>query len=117
MRSLPWLSWFRLSCPWSVSLRTLSSDVPPTKQVVVQHLGLLGQSGQMSKTRDLNAAWNSAKRQVAREHPATFCLDGKSAATLANALASDVGRADSHRAAILAKHAATSTLLSRELPQ
>jgi hypothetical protein len=31
----------------------------------------------MSKTRDVNAAWNSAKRQVAREHPDRFCLDGK----------------------------------------
>jgi hypothetical protein len=48
--------------------------VTPSKEVVVQHLGLLGQ---MSKTRDVNAAWNSAKRQVAREHPDRFCLDGK----------------------------------------
>jgi hypothetical protein len=40
----------------------------------VEHLGLLGQ---MSKTRDINAAWNSAKRQVVREHPDRFCLDGK----------------------------------------
>jgi hypothetical protein len=30
----------------------------------------------MIKTRDINAAWNSAKRQVAREHPNRFCLDG-----------------------------------------
>jgi hypothetical protein len=42
--------------------------------VVVQHLGLIGQ---MSKTRDVNAAWNSAKRQVVREYPGRFCLDGK----------------------------------------
>jgi hypothetical protein len=48
--------------------------VTPSKEVVVQHLGLLGQ---MSKTRDVNAAWNSAKRQVVREHPDRFCLDGK----------------------------------------
>ena len=40
----------------------------------MQHLGLLGQ---MSKARDINAAWNSAKRQVVREHPDRFCLDGK----------------------------------------
>ena len=46
----------------------------PLKEVVVQHLGL---RYQMSKTRDINAAWNSAKRQVAREHPNRFCLDGK----------------------------------------
>jgi len=25
----------------------------------------------------MNAAWNSAKRQVVREHPDRFCLDGK----------------------------------------
>jgi hypothetical protein len=31
----------------------------------------------MTKTRDMNAAWNSAKRQIAREHPDRFCLDGK----------------------------------------
>jgi hypothetical protein len=54
------------------------SQLPPqatlSKEVVAQHLCLLGQ---MSKTRDINAAWNSAKRQVAREHPERFCLDGK----------------------------------------
>ena len=55
-------------------LSRLPPEVTPSKEVVVRHLGLLGQ---MSKTRDLNAAWNSAKRQVAREHPNRFCLDGK----------------------------------------
>ena len=54
-------------------LLRLPSEAAPTKELVVQHLGLLGQ---MSKTRDLNAAWNSAKRQVARERPDRFCLDG-----------------------------------------
>lgn len=53
-------------------------QLPPaatlSKDVVVQHLGLLGQ---MSKTRDIDAAWKSARRQVAREHPDRFCLDGK----------------------------------------
>ena len=53
-------------------------QLPPqatlSKDVVVLNLGLLGQ---MCKTRDINAAWNSAKRQVAREHPDKFCLDGK----------------------------------------
>jgi hypothetical protein len=47
-------------------LSRLPPEVPPSKEVVVQHLGLLGQ---MSKTRDINAAWKSAKRQVVREHP------------------------------------------------
>ena len=54
------------------------SQLPPqatlSKEVVAQHLGLLAQ---MSKTRDINAAWNSAKRHIAREHPERFCLDGK----------------------------------------
>jgi hypothetical protein len=54
------------------------SQLPPeatlSKEVVVEYLGLLGQ---MSKTRDINAAWNSAKRQAVREHPDKFCLDGK----------------------------------------
>ena len=55
-------------------LSQLPPEAPPSKQVVVEHLGPLGQ---MSKTRDINAAWNSAKRQVVREHPDRFCLDGK----------------------------------------
>jgi len=55
-------------------LLQLPSASTPSKEVVVQYLGLLGQ---MSKTRDVNAAWNSAKRQVFREHADRFCLDGK----------------------------------------
>lgn len=49
-------------------------EATPSRDVVVQRLGLLGQ---MSTTRDINAAWNSAKRQIVREHPDRFCLDGK----------------------------------------
>lgn len=55
-------------------LSQLPPGVTPSKEVVVQHLGMLGQ---MSKTRDVNAAWNSAKRQVVRAYPDRFCLDGK----------------------------------------
>ena len=55
-------------------LSQLPREATPSKEVVVQHLGLLGQ---MTKTRDINAAWNSAKRQIAREHPDRFHLDGK----------------------------------------
>ncbi len=55
-------------------LSQLPPEVTPSKEVVVQHLGLLGQ---MSKTRDLNAAWNGAKRQAVRDHPDRFCFDGK----------------------------------------
>lgn len=63
-------------------LSQLPPGATPSMDVVVSHLGLLGQ---LSKTRDLNAAWNSAKRQAAREHPDRFCVDGKvlrSAATM-----------------------------------
>jgi hypothetical protein len=52
----------------------LPVDAPPSKEIVVQGLGILGQA---AKTRDINAAWDSAKRQVARDHPEQFCLDGK----------------------------------------
>jgi hypothetical protein len=55
-------------------LSQLPSDATPTKEAVMQHLGLVGH---MSKTRDINAAWNSAKRQIVREHPDKFRLDGK----------------------------------------
>lgn len=55
-------------------LLQLPPDAAPSKDVVVEHLGLLGQ---MSKTRDINAAWNNAKRQVVRDHPDRFSLDGK----------------------------------------
>ena len=53
-------------------------QLPPeavlSKEIVVQHIGLLGQ---MSRTRDVNAAWNGAKRAIVREHPDRFWLDGK----------------------------------------
>jgi len=55
-------------------LMQLPPEAAPSKEVVVQYLGIMGQ---MSKTRDVNAAWNNAKRQVARDHPDRFCLDGK----------------------------------------
>lgn|SRR5258708_4118687 len=55
-------------------LTQLPPEVTPSKEVVVQHLGVLGQ---ISKTRDSHAAWNSAKRQIVRDHPDRFCLDGK----------------------------------------
>lgn len=55
-------------------LLQLPPEAAPSKEVVVHYLGLLGQ---MSKTRYINAAWNSAKRQVVREHPDRFRLDGK----------------------------------------
>ena len=55
-------------------LSRLPPEVTPSKEAVVHCLGPLGQ---MSKTRDIDAAWNSAKRQAVRDHPDRFCLDGK----------------------------------------
>ncbi len=44
------------------------------KETIVAHLGLLGQ---MSSTRDINAAWNDAKKRAGREYPEKFILDGR----------------------------------------
>jgi hypothetical protein len=44
------------------------------KETIVAHLGLLGQ---MSSTREINAAWNDAKKRAAREYPEKFMLDGR----------------------------------------
>ena len=44
------------------------------KETVVANLGLLGN---MSATRDINAAWNEAKRKAAKEYPEKFILDGR----------------------------------------
>ena len=44
------------------------------KETIVTHLGLLGQ---MSSTREINAAWNDAKKRAAREYPEKFMLDGR----------------------------------------
>ena len=41
------------------------------KETIVGHLGLLGQ---MSATRDINAAWNGTKKKAAREYPEKFLL-------------------------------------------
>jgi len=41
------------------------------KETIVGHLGLLGQ---MSATRDINAAWNDTKKKAAREYSEKFLL-------------------------------------------
>ena len=41
------------------------------KETIVGHLGLLGQ---MSATRDINAAWNETKKKAAREYPDKFLV-------------------------------------------
>ena len=44
------------------------------KETVIAGMGL---AGRMAKTRDLNLAWDKAKRQASQEHPEKFILDGK----------------------------------------
>jgi hypothetical protein len=44
------------------------------KDCVVTDLGLIGQ---MSTTRDINEAWNQAKRLAANEYPERFILDDR----------------------------------------
>jgi hypothetical protein len=44
------------------------------KDHVVANLGMVGQ---MCTTRDINAAWNHAKKMAANEHPERFILDGR----------------------------------------
>ena len=44
------------------------------KETIAHHLGLLGQ---MSPTRDINAAWNETKRKAAREFPDRFVLGAR----------------------------------------
>ena len=44
------------------------------KEIVIANLGMLGQ---MSATRDINSAWNEAKRKAAKQYPEKFILDGR----------------------------------------
>ncbi len=46
------------------------------KEIVVENLGILGQ---MSATRDVNEAWNQAKKKAAKEFPDRFILDSRNA--------------------------------------
>lgn len=55
-------------------LRQLPVGTSRLKDTVVAHLGMLGQ---MTPTRELNAAWNEAKRKAARQYPDKFMLDGR----------------------------------------
>jgi hypothetical protein len=55
-------------------LSQLPSGTSNLKEVVVAHLGLLGQ---MSSSRDINAAWNEAKKRAANEYPEKFILGAR----------------------------------------
>ena len=53
-------------------LDQLPEGTSKLKETIVGHLGLFGQ---MSRTRDINAAWTDAKERAAREYPEKFVLD------------------------------------------
>ena len=55
-------------------LSQLPKGTTNLKDHVVANLGMVGQ---MSTTRDINEAWNQAKRMAANEHPGRFILDGR----------------------------------------
>jgi hypothetical protein len=55
-------------------LQQLPMGATNLKETVVAGMGL---AGQMAKTRNLNLAWEKAKRQVSQEHPEKFILEGK----------------------------------------
>lgn len=62
----------RLSKAMLEVLVQLPTGTKDLKDAIVAHLGILGA---MSATRDINAAWNVAKKQAAREYPDRFLLD------------------------------------------
>ena len=55
-------------------LYQLPTGMANLKGAVVAHMGMVGH---MAKSRDLNAAWETTKRQAFREHPERFLLEGK----------------------------------------
>ena len=55
-------------------LQQLPRGTTKLKETVIAGMGL---AGQMAKTRDLNLAWEKAKRQASQEHPEKFIRDGK----------------------------------------
>ena len=55
-------------------LLQLPNDTKNLKEIIVQHLGMLGQ---MASTRDIDQAWNQTKKQAAKLHPEKFVLGNK----------------------------------------
>lgn len=55
-------------------LLVLPNGTNKLKDNVTLRLGLVGQ---LSSTRDINAAWNETKKKAAKLHPDRFILDGR----------------------------------------
>ena len=68
------LSKGRLSKMMLEILSEFPSGTKNLKENVTLRLGMIGQ---MSTTRDLNAAWNETKKKAANLYPEKFLLDGR----------------------------------------
>ena len=55
-------------------LMQLPEGTTNLKEVIVANMGLIGQ---MSATRDINEAWNQAKKKAVKLYPENFILDGR----------------------------------------
>ena len=58
-------------------LEILSEFPSGTKHLKENVTSRLGMIGQMSTTRDINAAWNETKKKAANLYPEKFILDGR----------------------------------------
>lgn len=68
------LSKGRLSKMMLERLLELPGGAKHLKENVTLRLGLVGQ---LSSTRDINAAWNETKKKASKLHPDKFILDGR----------------------------------------
>jgi hypothetical protein len=55
-------------------LLQLPAGTTDLKETIVRHLGFLGQ---MTATRDINSAWNDAKKRAVREYPDRFLMGSR----------------------------------------
>jgi len=68
------LSKAKLSQAMLEILIQLPTGTTNLKQTIINNMGLMGQ---MSATRDINEAWNRAKKKAAKEYPDKFLLDDR----------------------------------------
>ncbi len=71
---MAFLSKGRLSKMMLEILSEFPSGTKNLKENVTLRLGMIGQ---MSTTRDINAAWNETKKKAANLYPEKFLLDGR----------------------------------------
>ncbi|MBU0463164.1 MAG: hypothetical protein KKD21_06975 [Proteobacteria bacterium] len=64
----------KLSTAMQSILEQLPVGTTNLKDNVVHNLGLIGQ---MSSSRDINEAWNTAKKKTAKENPGKFILNSR----------------------------------------